>query len=98
MYPIFLDLRGKRCLVVGGGRVAERKVEKLLEAGARVVVVAPETTGQIQNWADEGKIELERRNYIEGEAGTYFLVIAATDDGKLNRLVSEDAGAAGRPG
>jgi precorrin-2 dehydrogenase / sirohydrochlorin ferrochelatase len=97
MYPIFLNLKGRRCLVVGGGAVAERKVEKLVESGARVIVVAPEATEVLSQMAADGMIDLEKRKYIEGEAGCYFLVISATDDPALNRHVSEDADMAGRP-
>ncbi|MFA6449492.1 MAG: bifunctional precorrin-2 dehydrogenase/sirohydrochlorin ferrochelatase [bacterium] len=91
MYPIFLELEGERCLVVGGGHVAERKIERLLESGARVTVIAPEVTGRIAALAEEGAITLDERRYAGGEAAEYFLVIAATDDTALNRVVSSDA-------
>jgi precorrin-2 dehydrogenase / sirohydrochlorin ferrochelatase len=96
MYPIFLSLEGERCLVVGGGNVAERKIERLLESGARVVVVAKEVTERITALAASGEIALEKRPYAGGEAGGYFLVIAATNDSALNSEVSGDARAAGR--
>ncbi len=96
MYPVFLDIAGESCLVVGGGRVAERKVEKLLESGARVTVVAPEVTEQITSLAADKKIGLELRAYAGGEAAEYFLTVAATDDPALNRAVSGDARAARR--
>lgn len=96
MYPVFVDLEGKRCLVVGGGGVAERKIAGLLECGANVVVVAPEITATVAALADDGTIELHRRVYVEGEAAGYFIVIASTGNRPVNRMVSRDAGASGR--
>ncbi len=96
MYPVFIDIAGESCLVVGGGKVAERKVEKLLESGARVTVVAPEATEKLAALAAEKKIFLELRAYAGREAAEYFLTIAATDDPALNRAVSGDAHAARR--
>lgn len=97
MYPVFLNVAGRRCLVVGGGRVAERKAENLAEAGASVVVVAPDATEGLERMAADGKIALEKRPYAAGEAADYFLVIASTNDPEVNRLVSGDAERAGRP-
>ena len=91
MYPVFITLSGKRCLVVGGGEVAERKIERLLETGALVTVVSPENTTSISDWADLELVELHSRKYQTGEAAGYFLVIAATGDMELNRRISKDA-------
>ena len=60
-YPVFLDLRGRPVLVVGGGEVAERKVEALLEAEARVTVVSPEATPALQQHSARGQVTLHRR-------------------------------------
>ncbi len=97
MYPVFLDIEGERCIVVGGGKVAERKVEKLLECGAAVTVVAPEATERIDALALQHKLLWEKREYRDGEACGYFLAIAATNIKDLNERVSADARAAGRP-
>lgn len=93
-YPICLDIEGERCLVVGGGRVAERKVLSLLECGARVVVVSPGLTVALQKLAESGKIEYMAGSFeafsldsIEG----VILVIAATDDPQVNAQVSAEA-------
>jgi precorrin-2 dehydrogenase/sirohydrochlorin ferrochelatase len=87
--PIFIDLRGRLAVVVGGGIVAARKVESLLKAGARVKVIAPEVTGEIAACQD---IDVELREYEEDDLEDAFLVIAATDNEKINRAVSEEAG------
>ncbi|MDR7443746.1 MAG: NAD(P)-dependent oxidoreductase, partial [Armatimonadota bacterium] len=55
-YPVMLDVRGRRCVVVGGGALAEGKVVQLLEVGAEVVVVSPEVTDRIRRWAEEGRL------------------------------------------
>ncbi len=95
MYPVMLIVRGRRCLVVGGGGVALRKVQGLVEEGAEVTVVAPVAVSHLEAMAERGVIRLERRVYTEGEAATYALVFAATDDLSVNRLVFDDAERAG---
>ncbi len=95
MYPVMLDVRRKRCLVVGGGGVALRKVEGLLSDGAAVLVVASEPIEALGVLADRGEIRLERREYEDGEAASFALVFAATDDREVNRRVFEDAERAG---
>jgi uroporphyrin-III C-methyltransferase/precorrin-2 dehydrogenase/sirohydrochlorin ferrochelatase len=90
-----LDVRGRKCLVVGGGGVALRKVQGLVEEGARVTVVAPDVVEPLAEMADRGEIVLERRTY-EGEAnGVWALVFAATDDREINSRVYHDAEEAG---
>ncbi|MBD3347116.1 MAG: bifunctional precorrin-2 dehydrogenase/sirohydrochlorin ferrochelatase [Chitinivibrionales bacterium] len=92
MYPIYLKLTEKPCLVVGGGTVAERKIASLIEEGARITVIAPEVTPSIVARAKEKKIEtLHKRRYNKGEAKDYFLIIAATGDAETNKVVSMDA-------
>ena len=78
-------------MVVGGGEVAERKVEALVEAGARVRVIAPEVTVRIARWAEEGRIELERRPYREGDLSGAWLCVAATDDKAVQEAVFSEA-------
>ena len=90
-YPAFIDLRGKECVVVGGGKVAERKVLSLRCSGADVKVVSPEFTRRLERESAKGNIRLLRRAYKKGDLKNAFLVIAATSDAAVNRKVSEDA-------
>jgi len=90
-YPICLDLEGQTCLVVGGGQVAERKVLSLLECGARVVVVSPALTSTLQELATEGRIEYKAGTFHPSLLEGVSLVIAATDDARVNAAVSEAA-------
>jgi precorrin-2 dehydrogenase/sirohydrochlorin ferrochelatase len=91
-YPIQLDIRGRRCLVVGGGGVGTRKVDTLLSCGARVTVVSPEVTDGLRRLAFCGVITLWERTYTSTDLEGTFLVIGATDDEDLNRRISADAG------
>ena len=95
MYPVMLDVKDRACLVVGGGGVALRKAQGLVEDGARVVVVAPEAVEPLERMAAEGRLVLERRPYNPGEAAGYALVVAATDDRDVNAIVFSDADGAG---
>lgn len=90
-YPAFLDLRGRNCLVVGGGAVAERKVESLLECGALVKVVTREATSALAELARSGSIELCLRDYISDDLLGIFLVIAATDDPTVQARIGSEA-------
>ncbi|MBI5079040.1 bifunctional precorrin-2 dehydrogenase/sirohydrochlorin ferrochelatase [Candidatus Saganbacteria bacterium] len=90
-YPINLDIDGKKCVVVGGGRVAERKVVALLRFGAAVVVVSSSFTAKLRCLARERRIELIRRRYRAGDLSGAILAIAATDDPAANEKISEDA-------
>jgi len=91
MYPIFLNLQERRCLVVGGGEVALRKVQSLFKNGARVTVVAPTATEFLRRMASKGEIALSLRKYRESDLEGAFMVIAATSDRKVNSAVSMDA-------
>ncbi len=90
-YPINLDIKNRKCLIVGGGAVGTRKVNTLLECGARVTVVSPEPTPQLTRLASAGSITLEKRDYRSDDITGMFLVIGATDDESLNHQVSKDA-------
>ncbi|MFW6335250.1 MAG: precorrin-2 dehydrogenase/sirohydrochlorin ferrochelatase family protein [Desulfosalsimonas sp.] len=90
-YPVYLDIRGKRCLVVGGGRVAVRKVQGLLQAGAVVTAVSPQFAEDFDSLAQSGALEMIRRSYITADLEGKFLVIGATDNNELNRKISRDA-------
>ena len=88
-YPIFLELSNKKCLVVGGGEVAERKVESLLESLADVTVVSPKVTERIRALADSDKVTLILRDFEPQDLGEMMLVIAATDDRAVNSEISD---------
>jgi len=90
-YPVNLDIVGRTCLVVGGGTVATRKVDRLLECGARVVVVAPQCTPALEQQASAGRLLLHRRGYRSSDLKGMFLVIGATDDETLNQRIHRDA-------
>jgi siroheme synthase-like protein len=94
MFPIMLVVRDRSCLVVGGGGVALRKAQGLVEEGARVTVVAPQVVAPLEAMADRGQVRLELRCYSPPEATGFALVFAATDDRAVNRRVFEDAQAA----
>ncbi|MEK7848331.1 MAG: bifunctional precorrin-2 dehydrogenase/sirohydrochlorin ferrochelatase, partial [Chloroflexota bacterium] len=90
-YPVFLQLRGRLCVVVGGGEVAQRKVEALVEAGARVRVISPSLSPRLSQLAASGQVGAEPRPYATGALKGAFLAIAATDDPEANRQVVREA-------
>lgn len=94
--PLFACLAGQPCLVVGGGEVAHRKVAPLVAAGARVTVNAPALAPALEAWAAEGRIRVVRQGFDPGLVAGALLVIAATDDGAVNRAVAGAAAAAFR--
>jgi len=95
LYPVFLKLRDRAVLVVGAGEVAERKVTSLIEAGARVRVVAPRATARLRQLAQEGTIEWAERAFEAADATGAWLLVAATADGDVQRQVAA-AGLASR--
>ena len=94
-YPIYIDLQTQRCLVVGGGEVAERKVETLLRAQGTVTVISPVLTPQLQSWAEDKRLTAFVRPYRDGDLNGFSLVFAATDDEELQRRIAADAREAG---
>ena len=95
VYPVSLLLRDRSCLVVGGGHIAERKATGLLAAGARVHVVAKEVLPPVQALTGRpGVVSIEERPYRRGEVAGYWLAVAATGDGEVNKAVYEDGEAA----
>ena len=91
LFPMFVKLEDRRCLVVGAGSVAESKIESLLTAGALVHVVAPKSTPKVREWARDGRIELSVREYVPGDLGGVFLVIAATNSPALHDDIYAEA-------
>jgi len=96
-YPVLLDLAGKSCLVVGGGKVAERKAASLVQAGARVLVVSPAVTPGLASMAETGAVSWQRRPYESTDPEGAFLVFATAGDRRVNERVASDARAHGRP-
>ncbi len=90
-YPVNLDIKDRKCLVIGGGDVGTRKVITLLECMASVTVVSPDASEKLLKLAGSDMITLIKRSYIESDLEGMFLVICATDDEELNRQVSRDA-------
>ncbi|SKC75601.1 precorrin-2 dehydrogenase/sirohydrochlorin ferrochelatase family protein [Maledivibacter halophilus] len=85
-YPIMLDIKNKKCKVIGGGRVAERKVTSLLECGAIVEVISPFVSDKLFKYYKKGKIKLVQRNYKYGDLKGGYLVYAATDNEEINEI------------
>lgn len=94
-YPIFLDLNAHPCLVIGGGKTAERKIESLLNAQGEVEVISLSLTPQLQTWADEQRISVRQRSYKSGDIQGFSIVFAATSDEALHRQIAGEAKAAG---
>ena len=90
-YPINLDIAGKSCVVVGGGKVALRKICGLLEAGASVKVIAPEVCAQVDELFQRGKILWTRENFSAELLGDELILIAATNSAEVNRQACEAA-------
>ena len=90
-YPAYLDLTGRRCVVIGAGAVAERKVRQLLASEADVTLVSPDATGELEQMAAEGAVRWVRRGYAPGDLAGMMLAIAATDDETVNRQVHAEA-------
>ena len=90
-YPVFLDIKGRNCLVVGGGDVGTRKAEMLLECQASVTVISLEITEAMQKLAENQRITLVRRAYMASDLDNRFLVIGATNDEGLNQQISTEA-------
>lgn len=89
-FPIFLNLYERRCLVVGGGPVAERKVKNILEGGGLVRLVSPRVTSALDDLAAQQRLEWEARNYVTADLAGVFLAFICTDDYQINRSIAED--------
>jgi precorrin-2 dehydrogenase/sirohydrochlorin ferrochelatase len=91
LFPAFLKIEGRRCLVVGAGPVAEGKIEGLLRAGADIRVVAPEATDRIRDWVRAGKLRWERRKFRPTDFAGAFVVVAATSSPALHAQIYKKA-------
>lgn len=90
-YPVSLNIRGRKCVVVGGGEVALRKVKVLLEHGADVEVISPDLCPELAQLFESRKISVCNHTYKTGNLAGVFLAIAATDDAVINRQVAAEA-------
>jgi len=95
LFPLFVDLRERACVVLGGGAVGERKVESLLAVGAAVTVVSPALTERLRQHATSGRIAHVAREYRDGDLAGAALAFAATDDGAINGAVAREGRARG---
>jgi len=89
-YPVFLDIRNKRCVAVGGGVIAQRKINMLLDHEAQVTVISPQLCSELEKMA-ESTITVIRREYQAGDLEGAFVVVAATDNQAINEQVATDA-------
>jgi precorrin-2 dehydrogenase/sirohydrochlorin ferrochelatase len=92
LYPIFLNLEGKDCVVIGGGNVAERKVLRLIDTGVKILVISPGLSPVLKSLAEKGRIVHRERKYMKGDLQGAFLAISATNNKKINESVFEEAG------
>ena len=95
LFPIFLKLTGRPCVVIGAGKLGESKIESLRAADAQVTVIAPRASERIQMMADAGEVVWLQREYAAGDVAGHFLVVAATDVPTVNRAVFAEAEANG---
>ena len=91
LFPLFLKLRGRRCVVVGAGKVSEGKIKGLIAAKARVSVVAPDATPQIKKWHKSGAIRWAKREFGPRDIDGAFLVVAATSSNEVHRAIYREA-------
>ena len=91
-YPVFLDIRGRRCVVIGGGELGEEKVDRLVDYGADTVVIAPSLTENLSAMAGRGEIAWIDRGYRDGDLeGAFIAIVADTSDSAVNEVVSAEA-------
>ena len=90
-YPVFLEMKDRRCVVIGGGAVAERKVEGLVAAGANVTVISPGMTDGLKELLKQGAIRHVAREYQGGDRAGYDLFFVATDNSEINAMVFSEA-------
>jgi precorrin-2 dehydrogenase/sirohydrochlorin ferrochelatase len=91
LFPMFVKLAGRPCLVVGAGKVGEPKIGALIDTGARIRVVAIEASAAVREWAREGKIGLELRPFAPDDLDGVFLTVVATASSRLNESIYREA-------
>ena len=90
-YPVYLNLRGRRCVIIGGGGVAEGKIARLLDSGAEIRVISPDASPGIRQFVAGGAVRWEQRKYEYGDLEGAFIAIAATNVREVNRRIFEEA-------
>jgi siroheme synthase-like protein len=90
-YPIFLDIENRNVVIIGGGEVCARKAETMMRYGARVTIVSPEFTPEIEGWGRDGRLTTRRKRYETTDLQDAHIVIASTDDTTVNERVAADA-------
>ena len=89
-YPIYIDVEDREVVIIGGGEVCARKAETMMRYGARVTIVSPAFTPEIEQWAGDGKLALRRKRYEAADIENASIVIASTDDTSVNEQVAAD--------
>ena len=89
LFPVFLKLKNRICIIIGGGRVARRKAERLLECGAHIVVISPRAEEQIIQWAAEGLLTWHKKKFTEADLDGAFMAFAATNSSAGNKRALE---------
>ena len=90
-YPAFIEVSGRECVVIGGGRFGEENVHKLLDCDARVVVISSEITDEVRDLVDGCKVTWVRRDYEPGDLAEAFIAVAATGDNSVSREIAREA-------
>lgn len=90
-YPVFLNLKNKKAVVIGGGSVAERKAQTLLSCNADVSIISPKITPRLRRLAKEGKVEYIKKGYEDKDIKDAFIVVAATNDRGINEAIYKTA-------
>jgi precorrin-2 dehydrogenase/sirohydrochlorin ferrochelatase len=91
LFPMFMKLEGKRCLVVGAGKIGEPKIGGLIDTGALIDVIAIEASETVRGWANAGQISLELRSFVPADLDGKFLAVVATASSGLNKLIYREA-------
>ena len=89
-YPIFLDIENRPVVIIGGGNVCARKAETMMNYGARVTIVSPAFTDEIEQWGKSGALQLRRKKYEDADLDGANIVIASTDDQSVNEQIAAD--------
>jgi len=90
-YPVFLDLKKRRCVIIGGGSEAEKKVPYLLKCEAIITVISSKTTHKIKDWINQGAVSWKARDFSQGDLSEVFLAIDTSDEPSINQVVVREA-------